>query len=126
MPAIQKISDAHYTLTDKGGRSVQHFIAMKDATPPAITNPLRWVYFKDGERHGRIPPIMMPDEWTMNLFGGLNKVLAAGYKPHWMVFEDMDTQDVYFGNYPCFSRSGREADREQAKTFVRVDIGTLM
>lgn len=87
-------------------------------------NSATWVYYLDGKKHGRIPPIVLPD--LVDIFGGEDYIRQCGYRKHWEVFKDVDTNKYYFGNYPQFSKSPFESDRRQAESMVCVNIQLLI
>lgn len=82
-----------------------------------------WVYYFDGKKHGKIPAIVLPE--LTDMFGGEHLIKQAGYTKHWLVFEDLSTNQYYFGNYPQFSKSKCEDDRLHAKNMMCIDINLL-
>jgi hypothetical protein len=89
----------------------------------AHANSAQWVYCLDCKKHGKIPPIVMPR--LMDIFGGEEKIRSAGYRKHWLVFEDPRTNLHTFGNYYSFSTSSDPNDREIAASMMVVDIEEL-
>lgn len=77
-----------------------------------------WVYYKDGKPHGKIPTMVLPS--LMGLFGGEDKIRAAGYRKHWNIFKDLESGEFTFGNKPSFSR-GLPGEREFASKMLVVN-----
>ena len=89
----------------------------------AHSNSGTWVYYLDGKKHGRIPVIVLPK--LAHIFGGEQLIVQSGYRKHWVVFQDLDTNKYYFGNYPQFSKSDCEDDRQRAQDMICIDIDLL-
>lgn len=87
----------------------------------AQSNSATWVYYLDGEGHNRVPPIVLPD--LVDIFGGEELIRRLGYRKHWSVFKDLDTNICY---YSAFSKSPLEDDRRQAESMMRVDLDALL
>ena len=81
-----------------------------------------WVYTKDLKSHGRIPGIVIPP--MIDAFGGETKIRAAGYRKHWMLFENPATGKYTFGNQYSFSHGG-PYERKRAAHMLEVDFSEL-
>ena len=119
---------------DKKYGCIHYVIPMKDESHSnmfeELSTALTWVYYNDGRPHmnrrinRNIPVIVGPK--IIDIWGGENDVRAAGYRKHWLVFFDVDTNAYYFGNYPQFIKSDNMHDRETAKNMMCIDIELLM
>ena len=92
----------------------QHCIPIEDKQPEN-----HYAYILDGKKHGKIPPIVAPE--LVHIWG-IEKILKAGYKPHYIVFEDVESGIFTFENYTSFAHSPDIKSRELAKTFKHIDI----
>ena len=79
-----------------------------------------WVYYCDGRWHRGFPAIILPGLVEMFRRGRDITPESLGYRPHWIVFEDMATGEFTFGNKPGFSR-GDEGKRADAAQMLAID-----
>ena len=82
-----------------------------------------WVYCKDGKGHGRLPAIGLPG--VLHIFGGESVFRDAGYRKHWLVFQNLKTGEFTFGNKPSFSGSYDPYERERAANMIVVNPAFL-
>lgn len=88
-----------------------------------------WVYYCDGKPHMNnrikrtIPTIVGPP--LADIWGGERDIRDAGYRKHWQVFLDAETEKYYFGNYPQFIKSNDIRDIEKAMNMMCVDVELL-
>lgn len=87
-------------------------------------NSATWVYYLDGKKHGRIPPMVLPD--LVDISGGEELIRRCGYRKHWLVFQDLSTNKYYFGNYPQFSESPYNDERQRAERMMCININLLV
>ena len=83
-----------------------------------------WVYYCDGKWHKGFPTIIMPGLVEMFRRGRDITPESLGYRPHWIVFEDIVTGEFSFGNKPSFSR-GDEYSRAEASKMPVIDLKWL-
>lgn len=118
---------------DKKDGSIMYLIPMKDENncdvfKDTVTS-ATWIYYCDGKSHKNpktkctIPTMVI--HGSEDIWGGENAIRSAGYRKHWVVFQDTNTDLYYFGNYPSFSKSDDPDDRQQALTMFPVDIELL-
>lgn len=109
---------------DKRNHSMWHAIPMQDEIHANMFCPYDWVYVLDGQRHGRLPAVIMPV--TVNIWGGEDIIREAGYRKHWSVWQNTITNEYTFGNKPAFASSPCPDDREQARNMISIDINLLI
>ena len=95
----------------------QHCIPIKNNKP--LHN---YAYVLDGKKHGKIPPIVAPE---LAYIWGLENVIKAGYKPYYIVFEDVESGIFTYENYTSFIHSPDIESRKLATTFKHIDITLL-
>lgn len=88
----------------------------------AHANAGTWAYALDGKKHGKIPAIVLPG--LEYIWGGESAIRKAGYRKHWLVFEDPETGRITFGNYRSFIE-GTPEDRAIASEMMVVSIEEL-
>lgn len=108
---------------DKKNGGIRHLIPMQDESHANTFAYNDWVYVNDGRAHGKIPAIVLPG--VMHIFGGEKAIRAAGYRKHWIVFENTKTGECTFGNKPSFLNSTDADDRERAEYMPFADIELL-
>lgn len=88
----------------------------------AHANAGTWAWTLDGKKHGKIPAIVLPG--LEYISGGESAIRKAGYRKHWLVFEDPETGRTTFGNYHNFIK-GTPEDRAVASEMMVVSIEEL-
>lgn len=119
---------------DKKYGSIMCVIPMKDESHSnmfeQLTTSATWVYYNDGKPHKNhrinhnIPAIV--NYPIIDIWGGESDVRDAGYRKHWLVFLDTNTNKYYFGNYPEFIKSRDPEEVRQALNMMVVDINMLI
>lgn len=118
---------------DKRDKSMTFLIPMKYECNSIlfedISTSATWVYYCDGKPHRNsrikrdIPTMVVPG--LEDIWGGLDDIRRAGYRKHWIVFQDTETGLYYFGNYPSHIRSRDPFDVEKALQMMPIDINIL-
>ena len=81
-----------------------------------------WAYVNDMKKHGRIPAVVLPG--CMSIWGGEERIRAAGYRKHWIVFENPLKEKYTFGNQLSFS-IGDAASRAIAEKMLEISLSDL-
>jgi hypothetical protein len=124
-----------YTSIAKREHWAEHIVPVNDlANVPVVAakygvkpeGVLAW--YSDGKEHWfcgkRIPVIVMHP--AMGIFGVNEEILyAAGYAPHWVVFEDLDTGEFSFGNRSAFIKSRVPAEVARGYAMPVIDFAEI-